>query len=134
MVQLIELGGSDWQDLLDYDQLQRQLTTGEALHGFRCEWNVWVVGDLLLLLKMFVADDREHEIKFPPTFKYDSGSDRLDSSPKRRAPAWTDRILYKNRFPSKPCLHISSYDAAMHVRHGDHRPVHARFAVRNDLP
>lgn len=36
----------------------------------------------------------EGPILFPPTFKYDKGSDQFDSSSKARPPAWTDRVLY----------------------------------------
>jgi hypothetical protein len=56
---------------LDYDQLLRERTLGNAFAGFR-----------------------EGSISFMPTFKYDTGSDRFDSSSKERPPAWTDRVLY----------------------------------------
>ena len=41
-----------------------------------------------------LLDTVEGQISFPPTFKYDVGSNRLDSSKKARCPAWTDRILF----------------------------------------
>ena len=31
---------------------------------------------------------------FPPTYKFDAGSDRYDTSRKKRSPAWTDRVLF----------------------------------------
>ena len=37
----------------------------------------------------------EGDLKFDPTYKYDNGSKTYDSSEKARAPAWTDRILFK---------------------------------------
>ncbi|XP_052759564.1 inositol polyphosphate 5-phosphatase E isoform X2 [Galleria mellonella] len=42
-------------------------------------------------------DFREAPITFPPTYKYDPGSQQFDTSSKQRAPAYTDRILYKAR-------------------------------------
>lgn len=58
--------------LLEYDQLTRERMLGRAFSGFR-----------------------EGRISFLPTFKYDKGSDKFDSSGKNRAPAWTDRVLYR---------------------------------------
>lgn len=41
----------------------------------------------------------EPEIKFYPTFKFDKHSDIYDTSPKRRIPSWTDRILIRTSSP-----------------------------------
>lgn len=38
---------------------------------------------------------QEGQITFNPTYKYNNGTDIYDTSEKMRAPAWTDRILYK---------------------------------------
>ena len=35
------------------------------------------------------------KIGFLPTFKYDKGSDRFDTSGKNRPPAWTDRVMFR---------------------------------------
>lgn len=62
--------------LLPHDQLRRVMKERKALH------NGW----------------REGEIAFLPSYKYDVGTVGLfDSSDKRRAPSWCDRILYRSR-------------------------------------
>lgn len=60
--------------LLPHDELQQQM---KARKSFQDGW-------------------REGEIKFLPTYKYDIGSVGVfDSSEKKRAPSWCDRILYR---------------------------------------
>ncbi|CAL8101555.1 unnamed protein product [Calicophoron daubneyi] len=44
--------------------------------------------------KLIFQDFQEGEIKFPPTFKFDKGTDTYDTSAKQRIPSWTDRILF----------------------------------------
>ncbi|KAL9091870.1 MAG: hypothetical protein Q9165_004622 [Trypethelium subeluteriae] len=62
--------------LLPHDELHQQQRAHKAFH------DGW----------------REGEIKFLPTYKYDVGSVGVfDSSEKKRAPSWCDRILYRTR-------------------------------------
>lgn len=64
----------------------------------------------------------EMPITFAPTYKYDVGTDNYDTSEKRRAPAWCDRLLYRGRG------RIQQLDYVRHeVRVSDHRPVSGRF-------
>lgn len=69
------------EQLLDYDQLRKEMCCNRVFKGF-CEG----------------------AIEFLPTFKYDKRSNNYDSSPKQRAPAWTDRILYFNDKSSRIIL------------------------------
>ncbi|WPH00776.1 Hypothetical protein R9X50_00360600 [Acrodontium crateriforme] len=62
--------------LLPHDELQQQMKTRKAFY------DGW----------------REGPISFLPTYKYDRGSVGVfDSSEKKRAPSWCDRILYRTR-------------------------------------
>ena len=62
--------------LLPHDQLHKQMRSSKAFH------DGW----------------REGSISFLPTYKYDVGSiGMFDSSEKKRAPSWCDRILYRTK-------------------------------------
>ncbi|KAJ2354907.1 Inositol-1,4,5-trisphosphate 5-phosphatase 1, partial [Coemansia sp. RSA 2618] len=60
--------------LLNHDQLKDQIAAGKVFRGYS-----------------------EAEIRFPPTYKYDSGTTTYDTSEKMRIPSWTDRIMYRGR-------------------------------------
>ena len=66
----------------------------------------------------------EGEIDFPPTFKFDKGTNEYDTSHKQRVPAWTDRILFKGEG-----IHALEYDSILTSQHSDHRPVSGTFQV-----
>ncbi|GAA6023044.1 hypothetical protein JCM11491_000373 [Sporobolomyces phaffii] len=92
--------------LIPYDQLTKTLATNQT---FR--------------LRSF----REPTITFPPTYKYDPGTDNYDSSVKRRIPAWCDRILYRaDRADKVTPLHYKRYE----VNVSDHRPISAAFDLQ----
>ncbi|NXL53282.1 PI5PA phosphatase, partial [Podilymbus podiceps] len=86
---------------------------------------------------------QEGPLNFPPTFKFDVGTNKYDSSAKKRKPAWTDRILWKikspsvglgvgGRRPSRGILSVSQlcYRSHMEYTVSDHKPVAAIFAVQ----
>mmetsp|Transcript_32978 Transcript_32978/g.32669 ORF Transcript_32978/g.32669 Transcript_32978/m.32669 type:complete len:189 (+) Transcript_32978:604-1170(+) len=82
--------------------------------------------------RKIAQDFQEGEIRFPPTYRFDKGVNRYDTSKKQRIPGWTDRILYKDR---KGFAKQKSYDCIMSQKHSDHRPVFSQFVLkfRNDI-
>lgn len=71
---------------------------------------------------MFV-NYNEGEINFPPTYKYDLFSDDYDTSDKCRAPAWTDRILFRKRREGGHNPGKVIYYGRAELKQSDHRPV-----------
>lgn len=68
---------------------------------------------------------QESPITFAPTYKYNLHSDEYDTSEKRRAPAWCDRILYRGLGKVK----MEEY-RRWEVKVSDHRPVSGRLRLR----
>ncbi|KAL4712318.1 hypothetical protein ACJJTC_004080 [Scirpophaga incertulas] len=90
---------------------------------------------------------REAPITFPPTYKYDPGSQQFDTSSKQRAPAYTDRILYKAKnmshhtstsfpglrristVPTSVGLKCLAYNSVQSICTSDHKPVWGLFSA-----
>uniref|UniRef100_A0A0C9RMT9 phosphoinositide 5-phosphatase n=1 Tax=Fopius arisanus TaxID=64838 RepID=A0A0C9RMT9_9HYME len=104
---------------LDKDQLRMSLTGSAVLRGFE-----------------------EAPITFPPTYKYDPGTQTFDSSSKQRAPAYTDRILFKGKGPTRGYMRRVNqdtttqkdgnieclvYDSVPSICTSDHKPVWGVF-------
>eukprot|EP00276_Gloeochaete_wittrockiana_P003554 CAMPEP_0184658458 /NCGR_PEP_ID=MMETSP0308-20130426/25471_1 /TAXON_ID=38269 /ORGANISM="Gloeochaete witrockiana, Strain SAG 46.84" /LENGTH=566 /DNA_ID=CAMNT_0027097447 /DNA_START=81 /DNA_END=1781 /DNA_ORIENTATION=+ len=106
--------------LLANDQLHGERRKGTVFNGFE-----------------------EGDILFRPTYKFADGSDEYDPSAKRRIPAFTDRILYRDRerhshshnhpqgngHARRKNIKLLRYDSLPEVRTSDHRPVFAIFSV-----
>ena len=90
-----------WDTLYEQDQLNKGMLAGDTFRYFD-----------------------EGPIHFPPTYKFDNGTDQYDTSEKQRIPAWTDRILYRGQ--GIKLLNYNSADLKM----SDHRPVYASFIVQ----
>ena len=82
----------------------------------------------------------ESLITFPFTYKYQPGTDDLDTRPEKkvRAPAWTDRILVKGPRAKSSYLvqqerpHVFkclNYDSVSMLNLSDHKPVYATYEV-----
>ncbi|KAI3693760.1 hypothetical protein L1987_76712 [Smallanthus sonchifolius] len=98
-----------WDQLLYNDQLCKELRRGHVFYG----WN-------------------EGVINFPPTYKYEAGSDRyVGENPKegekRRTPAWCDRILWSGKRIKQLCYNRAE------IRMSDHRPVSSVFAIEVEV-
>ena len=68
---------------------------------------------------------KEGSLTFDPTYKYNHNSDQYDTSRKRRAPAWCDRILYEGDNNI-----IQVYYGRSEIKLSDHRPVLALFEAK----
>ena len=74
-------------------------------------------------------DFTEGDITFPPTYKYDLFSEDFDTSEKCRAPAWTDRVLWRRRknIQDESCYDWNSgkliHYGRAELKQSDHRPV-----------
>ncbi|GLV43240.1 Synaptojanin [Carabus blaptoides fortunei] len=106
MKELIRQG--DLERVLTQDQLKKQQESGNVFKNYQ-----------------------EGDINFPPTYKYDLFSDDYDTSEKCRAPAWTDRVLWKRR-KQLPDIDNSTDDwspgrlvhyGRAELKQSDHRPV-----------
>lgn len=114
--------------IFEYDQLHQERSRGAVFNFYH-----------------------EDSVTFLPTYKYDKNSDKYDSSPKMRSPAWTDRILmhkgqqvHEELFSFAPLnekeqeqekedtntrmITSKSYDA-IDSRTSDHRPVVSRLVL-----
>ena len=95
------VGADELAELASRDGLRQERAAGRAFAGF-------VEGPLAFL----------------PTYKYDVGTDRFDTSAKKRAPAWCDRVLWRES------EHVRGLSYERHeLRHSDHRPVAAALQL-----
>ncbi|SCV03751.1 LAME_0H12926g1_1 [Lachancea meyersii CBS 8951] len=89
------------ENLLLHDQLTQEINAGVVFKGFK-----------------------EPTVKFPPTYKYDHGTNNYDTSEKARTPSWTDRIVYKGEN-----LRPLAYSDAQ-LTASDHKPVYAAYRAQ----
>ena len=70
----------------------------------------------------------EGNIHFPPTYKFQDGTDNYDYN--ERVPGWTDRILYRANNLSDVIL--CKYSSIFEAKTSDHKPVYAIFKINFD--
>ncbi|VDK82094.1 unnamed protein product [Onchocerca ochengi] len=76
---------------------------------------------------IFVDFKEPDVLNFRPTYKYDPGTTRWDTSEKCRCPAWCDRILWWNRDGVN--VQQQFYESVESVMISDHKPVRSIFHV-----
>ncbi|EFO28046.2 endonuclease/Exonuclease/phosphatase [Loa loa] len=76
---------------------------------------------------IFVDFKEPDVLNFRPTYKYDPGTTRWDTSEKCRCPAWCDRILWWNRDGVN--VRQQFYESVESVVFSDHKPVRSIFHV-----
>ncbi|XP_052809512.1 inositol polyphosphate 5-phosphatase OCRL-like [Mya arenaria] len=86
-------------NLLPHDQLRKHMSTNIVYKSYS-----------------------EGEINFPPTYRYDTGTDNFDTSEKARNPAWCDRVLWKGS-----CVRQIIYRSHPDLKISDHKPVSSLF-------
>lgn len=72
----------------------------------------------------------EGPITFPPTYKYQPGTDVYDTRPEKkiRAPAWCDRILYRTS-DDATTVHLLSYNRSERPNVSDHKAVYSTMHI-----
>ena len=91
------------EDIIKYDQMNQLRRTGIIFRKYS-----------------------EMDIKFPPSYKYNLGTDDFDDV-KNRTPSYCDRILYKHLPSTK--VDPLAYNSMHCIRTSDHKPVWATFDV-----
>ncbi|XP_049873277.1 inositol polyphosphate 5-phosphatase K-like isoform X1 [Pectinophora gossypiella] len=108
VAQLQKIEKDKYTNLLKHDQLLAVMETGEAFSEFS-----------------------EPDIRFPPTYKFNIGTDDYDV---KRKPSWTDRILYKviaNNYENITLrADLISYNHLPHYTVSDHKPVVAQYNIK----
>ena len=91
------------ESILKYDQLNRLRRTGIIFRNYS-----------------------EMDIHFPPSYKYNLGTDDWDDV-KNRTPSYCDRVLYKHLPTTR--VEPVKYDSIQVIKDSDHKPVWALFNV-----
>lgn len=102
-VVIASVRSGEYQSLQTHDQLLKEMRFNR---GFR--------------LRSF----QEGPINFIPTYKYDPRTHEFDTSPKKRIPAWCDRILWRVSNNSRA---VQTQYRRWEANISDHRPISAVF-------
>ncbi|XP_064648696.1 uncharacterized protein LOC135500904 isoform X2 [Lineus longissimus] len=100
----------EYESLLPFDQLNKAREQNAIFDGFN-----------------------EGAISFPPTYKFDPGSNLYDTSVKQRKPAWCDRVLWKVKTDPENLVNFEVkqllYSSFPCQQMSDHKPVSSELEV-----
>ncbi|XP_013403693.1 inositol polyphosphate 5-phosphatase K isoform X2 [Lingula anatina] len=84
--------------------------------------------------ELILVDFEEGPLTFPPSYKFDPGTDHYDTSSKHRKPAWCDRILWLVHEDSFEGFQLAArqehYTSHSEYKLSDHKPVTSVFNVK----
>ncbi|RKP02322.1 hypothetical protein CXG81DRAFT_17988 [Caulochytrium protostelioides] len=117
------LGDFNYRVDLPNEQVRAYINASEATQLLPYDQLTLQRGD-----QMAFTDYKEGPLSFLPTYKFDNGTDRYDTSDKQRTPSWTDRILYQG-----PAAELVEYTSAPTCMMSDHRPVWALVRISTTI-
>ena len=108
VMEIVKRGGSS--SLISKDQLNLEMGNKNVFHDYE-----------------------EGIIDFPPTYKYQPGTDVYDcrSEKKLRAPAWCDRVLWKENSTINSVRQLNYRRAELNI--SDHKPISALFNIDSGI-
>lgn len=113
---------------INYGQILEKVQENKLKELWKYDQLKQVMKDELIFL-----DFTEGNLDFPPTYKFDAGTDVYDTSSKKRKPAWCDRILWMCHDDSFVGADLSiqplSYTSHPAYTNSDHKPVSAECFV-----
>lgn len=108
VMEIVKRGG--FNSLISRDQLKIEMEFKNVFHGYE-----------------------EGRLDFPPTYKYQPGTDVYDcrADKKLRAPAWCDRVLWKENSVVNSVRQLNYRRAELNI--SDHKPVSALFNIDSGI-
>lgn len=127
-----------WLGDLNYRIDYPDITLEEVIKGAESDqWQLLLPRDQLsherVVKKVIFQDFNEGEITFRPTYKYQPGTNEYEQRPdkKHRAPAWCDRVLWRNLHDHNSIKQLC-YQRADLIS-SDHKPVSSLFTMDADV-
>lgn len=106
-------------DLIAQNDFEQLLTSDQLKNAVR--ENSTILYDQVIANEISLI--QEAPISFPPTYKYNEGSDVYDTSQKKRTPSYPDRVVFL--FSSSVRPPISEKYIRIESKLSDHRPVYS---------
>lgn len=115
-------------DDISKDEVEEKIREGDLE-------SLWKYDQLKKLMRdqLIFIDFEEGPLTFPPTFKFDKGTDVYDTSAKKRKPGWCDRVLWMVHedafYGCELATYLKAYHSIPDYKESDHKPVVAEFTI-----